>query len=91
MVPLMSNNVWLHLVNQNEEDVSFLLSELSKTPKQTIGLHTSLGGALSTRQRNYISGDGDAVNMYLSAGGETLSLNQALTIKREILYTLLLH
>jgi hypothetical protein len=91
MVPLMSNNVWLHLVNQNEEDVSFLLSELSKTPKQTLGLHTSLGGALSTRQRNYISGDGDAVNMYLSAGGETLSMNKALTIKREILYTLLLH
>ena len=61
----MSDNVWLHLVIQNEEDVSFLLSQLSKTPIQTLGLHTSLGGALSTRQRNYISGDGDAVNMYL--------------------------
>jgi len=87
----MSDNVWLHLVIQNEEDVSFLLSQLSKTPIQTLGLHTSLGGALSTRQRNYINGDADAVNMYLSAGGETLSLHQALTIKRVILYILLRH
>jgi hypothetical protein len=33
----------------------------------------------------------DVVIIYLCAGGVTLSLNQALTIKREILYILLLH